>query len=105
MVLLHPCRAAVTESAAKSKISRIAGVFSIYKFGVPELGASGGRFHDDYTWRIFLSCQSKFLFGILKTALLHGNPDDGADTGIGAVYIPPVGADATQAGGIGYMVI
>ena len=103
MVLLHPCSAAVTESAAISKISRIIGAFSIYKFGVLELGAFGGRFHDDYTWRIFLFCQSKFLFGILKTALLHGNPDDRADTGIGTVYLPSIGADATQAGGVGHM--
>ena len=95
MMLLYPGSAAVTESAAISKISRIIGAFSIYKFGVLELGAFGGRFHDDYTWRIFLSCQSKFLFGILKTALLHGNPDDRADTGIGTVYLPPIGADAT----------
>lgn len=41
MVLLHPCSAAVAESAAISKISRIIGAFSIYKFGVLELGASG----------------------------------------------------------------
>lgn len=105
MVLLYPGSAAVTESAAISKISRIIGAFPIYKFGVLELGAFGGRFHDDYTWRIFLPCQSKFLFGILKTALLYGNPDDRADTSIGTVYLPPIGADATQAGGVGHMVI
>ena len=42
MVLLHPCSAAVAESAAISKISRIVGAFSIYKFDVPESGAFGG---------------------------------------------------------------
>lgn len=42
MVLLYPGSAAVTESAAISKISRIIGAFSIYKFDVLELGAFGG---------------------------------------------------------------
>ena len=41
MVLLHHCSAAVAESAAISKISRIIGAFYIYKFSVPESGASG----------------------------------------------------------------